>query len=81
MVSQVPQDLWTAKKALVCMRQIQSSLEPKVHWSISGFAPLGKCFRIRFESRDDYVSVDRFTKIRKPIVSQAALSPGRTIVT
>ena len=59
MRTHVPQDLRTAKKVLVRVDKIQLSLEPKYIGIFRVMRRWGKCFRIRFESRDDNLSVDR----------------------
>ena len=57
--TQVPQDLWTAKKVLVRVDKVQHSLEPKYTGPSRVVRRWGKCFRIQFEHKDDNVSVDR----------------------
>ena len=69
MRTQVPQDLWTTKKLLGRVDKIQLSLGPMY---------TGPC---RVMRRWDKCRFSPFYKDTDPIVIQATMRPGRTLVT
>ena len=57
--ARVPDDLWTAKRVLVCADEVQPSLAPKYTGPYRVLHRWRKCFRVQLDNRSDSVSIDR----------------------
>ena len=57
--ARVPDDLWTAKRALVRADKVQSSLAPKYTGPYHVLHRWRKCFRVQLDNKTDTVSIDR----------------------
>ena len=57
--ARVPDDLWTAKRLLVCADEVQPSLAPKYTGPYRVLHRWRKCFRVQLDNRSGSVSIDR----------------------